>query len=124
SHGYIHNVDQLSISFFFTNFPDNCTTEELWKRFARFGRVGDVFIPKKVDKWGRRFGFVKYREVKEEKKRSVSPTLIIPREEGEASVQPGRSFKKALVNSTGVNEVREKVAGESFEPLKVEVDPA
>ncbi|MCI34305.1 hypothetical protein A2U01_0055524, partial [Trifolium medium] len=27
--------------------------------------VGDAFIPKKVDKWGRRFGFVKFREVKE-----------------------------------------------------------
>jgi RNA recognition motif-containing protein len=24
-----------------------------------------VFIPKKVDKWGRKFGFVKFKEVKE-----------------------------------------------------------
>ncbi|MCI23954.1 RNA recognition motif, partial [Trifolium medium] len=30
-----------------------------------YGSVTDVFIPKKVDKWGRRFGFVKFKEVKE-----------------------------------------------------------
>ncbi|MCH90542.1 endonuclease/exonuclease/phosphatase family protein, partial [Trifolium medium] len=31
--------------------------------FAKFGRVGEVYLPNKVDKWGRRFGFVKYKEV-------------------------------------------------------------
>jgi hypothetical protein len=36
----------------------------LWKVFARYGRVGEVFIPKKLDKWGGRFGFVKFMEVK------------------------------------------------------------
>ncbi|MCI31071.1 hypothetical protein A2U01_0052282, partial [Trifolium medium] len=30
---------------------------------ARFGRVGEVYIPLKVDKQGRRFGFVKFRDV-------------------------------------------------------------
>ncbi|MCI19841.1 RNA recognition motif, partial [Trifolium medium] len=34
------------------------------KVFAKFGRVGEVYIPNKVDKWGRRFGFVKFLEVK------------------------------------------------------------
>jgi hypothetical protein len=33
--------------------------------FARFGRVGKVYIPTKLDKQGRRFGFVKYRDVKD-----------------------------------------------------------
>ncbi|MCI24899.1 RNA-binding protein 25-like, partial [Trifolium medium] len=64
-HGYIHRVDQDCISFFISNFPEDCSSEDLWEEFARFGRVADVFIPKKVDKWGRRFGFVKYKEVKE-----------------------------------------------------------
>jgi hypothetical protein len=40
---------------------------DLWPRFARFGRVGEVFIPSKVDKQGKQFGFVKYREVKDAK---------------------------------------------------------
>jgi hypothetical protein len=28
--------------------------------------VGDVYIPSNVDKWGRKFGFVKFMEVREE----------------------------------------------------------
>ncbi|GAU27763.1 hypothetical protein TSUD_215740 [Trifolium subterraneum] len=31
----------------------------------RYGRVGEVYIPKKLDKRGRRFAFVKFKEVKE-----------------------------------------------------------
>jgi RNA recognition motif-containing protein len=49
--GYIHRVDQSSISFYVTNFLEDCTTEDLWKVFSPFGRVGDVYIPNKVDKW-------------------------------------------------------------------------
>jgi hypothetical protein len=63
--GYIHNVDQSSTSFFVTNLPHECNLEDLWKVFGRFGRLGDVYIPKKVDKWGRKFAFVKFREVNE-----------------------------------------------------------
>jgi RNA recognition motif-containing protein len=63
--GYLHRLDQEATSFFFSNFPEDITELELWQRFARFGRVGDVYIPKRVDKQGRRFGFVKYRDVKD-----------------------------------------------------------
>ncbi|MCI18892.1 endonuclease/exonuclease/phosphatase family protein, partial [Trifolium medium] len=35
----------------------------LWKVFARYGRVGEVYVPNKVDRWGRRFGFTKFLEV-------------------------------------------------------------
>ncbi|MCI42191.1 RNA recognition motif, partial [Trifolium medium] len=38
---------------------------ELWFKFARHGRVGEVYVPKKLDKQGRRFGFVKFREVRD-----------------------------------------------------------
>ncbi|MCI01200.1 RNA-binding protein 25-like, partial [Trifolium medium] len=108
-HGYIHNIDQNSIPFFVTNFPEDCSSKEIWVTFAKFGRVGDVYIPKKVDKWGRRFGFVKYRE-------------LLLREESEGSVQPGRSFKTALVNRNGAQEVREVPALVPEEILQVEVD--
>jgi RNA recognition motif-containing protein len=64
--GYIHRLDREATTFFFTNFPEEVKAIDLWPRFARFGRVGEVFIPKKVDKQGKRFGFVKYREVKDE----------------------------------------------------------
>jgi hypothetical protein len=67
NHGYVHRLDKVATSFFFTNFPDEVKAVDLWPRFAKFGRVGEVFIPAKVDKQGRRFGFVKFREVANEK---------------------------------------------------------
>jgi hypothetical protein len=65
SDGYVKRLDNMSTSFFFTNFPEETLAVDLWKLFARFGRVGEVFIPKKLNRWGERFGFVKYMEVKE-----------------------------------------------------------
>jgi len=61
--GYYHTLDKVTTSFFFTNIPDEVKTLELWKLFARFGRVSEVYIPKKVYKWGKRFDFVKFKEV-------------------------------------------------------------
>jgi RNA recognition motif-containing protein len=77
-HGYIHRLDKTATSYFFTNFPDEVKAVDLWPRFARFGRVGEVFIPAKVDKQGKRFGFVKFREVKDatELLRSISNIWI------------------------------------------------
>jgi RNA recognition motif-containing protein len=61
--GYVHRLDKVATSFFFTNFPEEVKAVDLWPKFARFGRVGEVYIPDKRDKQGRRFGFVKYRDV-------------------------------------------------------------
>jgi hypothetical protein len=36
---------------------------DLWGLFNKFGRVGEVYIPNKLDKKGQRFGFVKFKEV-------------------------------------------------------------
>jgi hypothetical protein len=36
------------------------------KLFLKYGRVAEVYIPKKVDRQGRRFGFVKFLEVSDE----------------------------------------------------------
>ncbi|KAK2442416.1 hypothetical protein QL285_013611 [Trifolium repens] len=63
--GYVHRLDKSATSYFFTNFPDDVKAVDLWPKFARFGRVGEVFIPAKVDKQGKRFGFVKFREVRD-----------------------------------------------------------
>jgi hypothetical protein len=63
--GYVHRLDQVATSFFITNFPDDVKAADLWPKFARFGRVGEVYIPDKVDKQGRRFGFVKYRDIRD-----------------------------------------------------------
>jgi RNA recognition motif-containing protein len=63
SGGYGHRMDMISTSFFVTNFPEELGWGDLWKLFGQFGSVSDVFIPKKMDKWGRRFGFVKFKGV-------------------------------------------------------------
>ncbi|MCI11733.1 RNA-binding protein 25-like, partial [Trifolium medium] len=54
--------------------PEDVNSSDLWPHFAHFGRVGEVYIPAKVDKQGRRFGFVKFREVRDatELLRSIS----------------------------------------------------
>jgi RNA recognition motif-containing protein len=60
---YIHNIDQISTSFYFTNFPEDKKSRDLWEVFAKYGHVVDVYIPFKVDKRGKRFGFVKFKDV-------------------------------------------------------------
>ncbi|WJX76190.1 hypothetical protein P8452_59633 [Trifolium repens] len=63
--GYLQHLDSITTSFFFTNLLEDTSTADLWKLFLKFGRVREVYIPKKLDKRGRRFGFVKYMEVAE-----------------------------------------------------------
>lgn len=60
---FVHPLDKDTISFFFTDFPEEVESMKLWKLFARFGHVGEVYIPNKVDRWGRKFGFVKFKGV-------------------------------------------------------------
>lgn len=65
-------LDNSTTPFFFTNIPDGASNTILWKVFAQFGFVAEVFIPNKLDKWGHRFGFVKFLEVKDEEALVVS----------------------------------------------------
>ncbi|KAK7291160.1 hypothetical protein RIF29_06084 [Crotalaria pallida] len=60
-HGnFIQARQQNTVSYFFTNFPDDYNVSDLWKRFSEVGKVGEVFIPTKLDKFGKRFGFVRF----------------------------------------------------------------
>ncbi|GAU13739.1 hypothetical protein TSUD_348430 [Trifolium subterraneum] len=101
----------------------------MWKLFLKFGRVGEVYIPKKLDKRGSRFGFVKFKEMEDvhalgDKLRDVwlgSFKLRVNRSRFARSeakethsqkapfectkammgeMQVGRSFKTALVGAT------------------------
>ncbi|KAK2375109.1 zinc finger CCCH domain-containing protein [Trifolium repens] len=63
--GYVNNVDKNSTSFYVSNFPEEFNVGDLWKIFAHYGSVGDVYIPNKVDKRGKKFAFVKFKGVKE-----------------------------------------------------------
>jgi RNA recognition motif-containing protein len=54
-----------SLTLFCTNFNEDVDRGVLWQIFAKFGLVGEVFIPNKLNKWGRRFGFVKFKDVED-----------------------------------------------------------
>jgi hypothetical protein len=62
--GFVNRLDKETTSYFFTNIPEEVQVMELWSIFAKQGRVGEVYMPKKRDKRGNRFGFVKFKEVK------------------------------------------------------------
>jgi RNA recognition motif-containing protein len=44
--GFVHRLDHTTTSYFFTNFPDDVTVNDLWTVFGRFGRVGKSISPK------------------------------------------------------------------------------
>lgn len=54
-------------SFFFTNFPDGFGQKQFWCILWRYGNVKEVFINKKRDKWGKRFGFVRFLNIQNPK---------------------------------------------------------
>ncbi|KAL8543611.1 hypothetical protein ACS0TY_004254 [Phlomoides rotata] len=48
------------VTFFFSNFPNDCGTNDLFGKFKEYGIVKDIFIPNKLDKNGRKYGFVRF----------------------------------------------------------------
>ncbi|KHN05459.1 Serine carboxypeptidase-like 34 [Glycine soja] len=55
-------------SFYFTRFSDECTEKELWQHFKKWGDVREIFISKQRNKNGRRYGFVRFKGVEDERK--------------------------------------------------------
>jgi len=51
-----------SISFYFSNFPDDSKYGKLWRIFEKCGKIKDVFLPLKRNKEGKRFGFVRFED--------------------------------------------------------------
>ncbi|KAJ1379367.1 RNA-binding domain superfamily [Sesbania bispinosa] len=49
-----------AVKYYFTNFPEGFGVQELWRIFARWGRVADIYIPQRRNKRGWRFGFVSF----------------------------------------------------------------
>ncbi|GJX57117.1 RNA-directed DNA polymerase, eukaryota [Tanacetum coccineum] len=54
---------RISKSVFVSNFPDGCTSKDLWKVCNDYGTVVDVYIPSKKSKVGKRFAFVRFIKV-------------------------------------------------------------
>ncbi|GKD64802.1 nucleotide-binding alpha-beta plait domain-containing protein, partial [Tanacetum coccineum] len=56
-------VQKISTSMFVTIFPDQFTAKELWNTCKQYGYVVDAFIPNRISKAGKRFGFVHFINV-------------------------------------------------------------
>ncbi|KAJ0522979.1 putative RNA recognition motif domain, nucleotide-binding alpha-beta plait domain superfamily [Helianthus annuus] len=53
--------------FFVTNLPEGCTPWEISEFVKVFGVVTGVYIARKLDKFGNRFGFIKFKDVRDVK---------------------------------------------------------
>lgn len=54
-------------SFYFTHFPVEANEKLLWWHFKKWGDVREVYIAKRLNKEGRRYGFVRFKDVKDAK---------------------------------------------------------
>ncbi|GJT54001.1 RNA-directed DNA polymerase, eukaryota, nucleotide-binding alpha-beta plait domain protein [Tanacetum coccineum] len=57
------HTSKISKSVFIANFPDDCSSKDIWKVCKDYGTVIDVFIPNKKSKAGKRFAFVRFIRV-------------------------------------------------------------
>lgn len=58
--------DQRDVtSFYFTRFPEDATKKDLWHHFKQAGDVREIFISKKRNKNGRKYGFVRFKGVED-----------------------------------------------------------
>ncbi|KAJ0548186.1 putative RNA recognition motif domain, nucleotide-binding alpha-beta plait domain superfamily [Helianthus annuus] len=63
---FLQRVEWLknnTTSFFVSNLPGGCTGERLWAAFQHFENLEDVFVPRKKDGAGNRFGFIRFKDV-------------------------------------------------------------
>ncbi|GKV50143.1 hypothetical protein SLEP1_g56855 [Rubroshorea leprosula] len=66
---YDRGQPKNATSYLFSNFPEDWSPKRLWFLFATYGaglgRIVDVFIPRKKDRKGNKFGFVRFSEVRD-----------------------------------------------------------
>ncbi|KAK7268911.1 hypothetical protein RIF29_21620 [Crotalaria pallida] len=60
--GFLKTLHNQAVSFFFTNFLEDFGAYKTWKVFSEVRSVGDVYLPGKRDKGGKRFGFVRFKD--------------------------------------------------------------
>ncbi|PWA58669.1 hypothetical protein CTI12_AA398440 [Artemisia annua] len=60
--GYHRDSSSWTV-YYISNFPDACSVGEFWKIFGDYGVVTDVYIARRRNNMGDRFGFVKFARV-------------------------------------------------------------
>ncbi|GJU95376.1 nucleotide-binding alpha-beta plait domain-containing protein, partial [Tanacetum coccineum] len=57
------DVAWIFTSVYISNIPDSINAKDLFQACKQYGHVVDSFIPIKRDKYGKRFGFVRFINV-------------------------------------------------------------
>ncbi|CAH1448081.1 unnamed protein product [Lactuca virosa] len=65
--GNLKLIENVSSPFYVTNFPIDLGVKELWDACAKVGTMADVYIAKKLSKLGKRFAFVRFIKVSDDK---------------------------------------------------------
>ncbi|KAK9069254.1 hypothetical protein SSX86_013370 [Deinandra increscens subsp. villosa] len=119
--------NRLTHSFFITGFPENVTTEDLWKGVSHLGEVSDAFIAGKRRYNNERFGFLRFNNVKDVKclesglndvvfdgKKLEANFTQVPRppvkSKGDTGIRRGYSFPS---KSVGVRNLSFKTSGDA-----------
>ncbi|XP_020207011.1 uncharacterized protein LOC109792041 [Cajanus cajan] len=55
------------LTFFFSKFPEYYNNTDFWKVFQSWGKVWEVFIANRRNRWGQRYGFVRFSGVENDK---------------------------------------------------------
>ncbi|CAH1438439.1 unnamed protein product [Lactuca virosa] len=63
----IRSVDKLSVAYYVTNFPPDVDGKDIWKVCEKVWVVSDVYVALKLSKIGKRFAFVRFIKVLDEK---------------------------------------------------------
>ncbi|GKV39902.1 hypothetical protein SLEP1_g47602 [Rubroshorea leprosula] len=62
--GYNRGLYKQATTFFFSNIPNDWNYNDMWTTFDRYGRLISIYSPQRRNQFGRRFGFLKYIEVR------------------------------------------------------------
>lgn len=68
SHYENGRVLQNVTTFFISHFLHGHTKRDLWRIFQRFERIHEVVIARRTNKWGHRFEFVRFFDVKNQRR--------------------------------------------------------
>jgi len=86
-----------SSTFFFSNFPDNHREYDMFRVFQKWARVKEVFISRRLNRWGRRFEFVQLFPVSNEGRLEKHERLNAFRTENSRGVSPRGKQKEKEV---------------------------
>ncbi|KHN27159.1 hypothetical protein glysoja_032927 [Glycine soja] len=101
-------------SFYFTRFPDNATETDLWHHFKKMGNLQEIFISKKRNKNGKKYGFARFRGVND---------VYLLEKKLDNTMFGGAALKNAKDSKDGVDKEITSLQAE-IENAKVETEAA